>query len=77
MPADLVKLEQKTDPREVIATLTELLKRAKEGEFESFIAMCVRPDRTFFTRSSGYKNSLEMIGALQCAVHDVIVGSER
>lgn len=77
MPAELVKLEQKTDPREVIATLTELLERAKEGEFESFVAVCVLPNGKYFTRSGGYKNSIEMIGALHCAAHDVIVAAER
>jgi len=77
MPAELVKLEPRADPHEVVSTLTELLERAKAGEFEAVIAVCLRPSGTFMTRSSGYKNSLELLGALHCAQHDLIIASER
>ena len=73
----LVALEQPIDPREVMAALSELMEAAKVGEVECFIAVVMRPDGTFFTRSSGYKNSLELIGALHCAQHDLTVASER
>lgn len=77
MSAEIIKLEIDNDPREVISILTELLDRAKNGEFESFIGVCLRTDRTFFTKSSRYKNSLEMIGALHTAIHDVVEASEK
>lgn len=75
--AKVLKLEPKTDPREVVKTLEELLQSAKNGEIESFVAVCVHPNGTFRTRSSGYKNSLEIVGALQFALHDIILASER
>ncbi len=73
----LVALEQPLDPREVMATLSEMLEQAKAGEVESFIAICMRPDGTFFTHHSGCKNLLALIGALHCAQHDLTVASER
>lgn len=36
---EIVKLEPKSDPREIVKTLEELLQRAKDGEFESFVAI--------------------------------------
>ena len=72
----IVAFEKKKDPREVIATLEELLERAKAGEFEAFIAVCLRPNGNFFMRSSGYKSALEMIGAVSCAIHDIIKAAE-
>lgn len=77
MAAELIKLEPRIDPRQVIATLEELLQRAKDGEFEAFIAVCVRPDGGFCTRSSGCKNSIEMIGALWAAQFDLLKASEK
>jgi hypothetical protein len=74
---NLVVLEKKVDPMEVISTLAELLERAKSGEFESFIAVCVRPNGEFFTRSSGCKNSLELAGALTFAQYDLVKASMK
>jgi hypothetical protein len=68
----VVKLESRNDPRKVVTTLEELLQSAKDGEIESFVAVCVRPGGTFRTRSSGYENSLELVGALHFALHDII-----
>ena len=75
MAAKIVQLE-KTDPRGVIEGLEELLQRAKDGEFDSFIAVCLRPDGSYMTRTSGCKNTLEMIGALQMVQYDLAVRSE-
>jgi hypothetical protein len=74
---NLVVFEKQIDPREVISTLSELLERAQSGEFESFIAVCVRPNGEFFTRSSGYKNSLELVGALTFAQYDLVKASTK
>ncbi len=73
----VVVLEKPIDPRQVLETLSEMTEQAKAGELESFIAVCMRPDGSFFTRSSCCKNSLELIGALHCAQHDLTVSSER
>ena len=77
MTLEVIKLEPKVDPRKVVETLEELLTRAKDGEFEAFVAVCMRPDGYFFTRSSGYPSSLELIGALHVAQHDLVKASER
>jgi hypothetical protein len=73
----IVVLKQPVYSSKVVETLEELLKLAKDGEIESFITVVMRPDGSFFTRSSCYKNSLELIGALHCAQHDLIVASEK
>jgi len=77
MTLEIVKLEPKQDPRKVIETLEELVRRAKEGEFEAVVAVCMRPSGTFFTRSSGYPSSLELIGALFAAQNDLLKASEK
>jgi hypothetical protein len=65
-----------TDPHAVIATLEELLGRAKAGEFVALATVCVRPDGTFCTKTSGF-NTLELAGALACAQRDVIEAGVR
>jgi len=77
MGVELLKIAAKFDPRGVVAGLEELLERAKAGEFDSFVAVCLRPDGSFLSQSSGCKNSLEMIGALYSVQHDLVVLSER
>ncbi len=77
MSAEIVKLEVDDDPREVISLLNEIIAHAKEGEVESIIMIVMRPDKSFFTRSSRYHNSLEVIGALTCAINDVVKASEK
>lgn len=74
---NVVEFKRNEDPLELISKLTDLLERAKSGELESFIACVCRVDRRYFTTSSGYKNSLELIGALECAKKDLIEASER
>ncbi len=73
----IVVLKQPVDSSKVVETLEELLKLAKDGEIESFIIVVMRPDKSFFTSTSCYKNSLELIGALQCAQHDLVIASEK
>ena len=78
MTLEVIKLEPKPrDPRQIIETLEELVNRAKEGEFEAVVAVCLRPDDTFLTRSSGYPSSLELIGALYAAQHDILKATEK
>lgn len=76
MTVELVKLEPKADPRGVIEGLEELLQRAKDGEFDAFIAVCMRADSSYMTRTSGCKNTLEMIGALHVVQQDLVIASE-
>lgn len=73
----LLKFEKRADPLEIVATLSELLERAKAGEFESVVTVCLRPDGSFCTRSSGYKNSLQVMGSLYCALNDTLKASEK
>jgi hypothetical protein len=61
------------DPQEVISAAEDLLRRAKEGEIESFVAVIVRAsDQSFMTKITGHKNKLVMAGALAFALHDFI-----
>jgi hypothetical protein len=69
----VLRLEPDTDPQEIVATLEELLRRAKDGEFEAIVAVCLRPNGNFMTRSSGYRNSMQVVGALHFAQHDLIM----
>lgn len=77
MSAEIVKLEIDNDPREIISVLNEIIEYAKKGEVESVIMIVMRPDGSFFTKSSRYHNCLEVIGALTCAIDDVVKASEK
>lgn len=74
---NLVKLEPKTCPSDAVGKLEALLDRIKEGEFCGFMAVVMRPDGSYTTTFSGFKNSLETIGACECLKHDVMTASER
>ena len=60
------------DPQEVVSALEDLLRRAKEGEIESFVAVIISADQSFMTRISGHKSKLAMAGALAFALHDFV-----
>lgn len=73
MTLKVVDLKRNEDPREVIEGLEDLLRRAKAGEIESYVAVVVRADDgAFMTRGSGHKNKLVMAGALAFAMHDFV-----
>ena len=68
---NVVKAKINEDPQEVISAAEDLLRRAREGEIESFVAVIIRAsDGAFMTRITGHRNKLAMAGALAFALHD-------
>jgi hypothetical protein len=71
----VVDLKVNEDPQEVVEGLEDLLRRARNGEIESYVAVIIRAsDGAFMTRASGHKNKLRMAGALAFAMHDFVTG---
>lgn len=77
MALNVVKARINEDPQEVVSALEDMLRRAKEGEIESFVMVMIRAaDGAFMTRVTGHKNKLAMAGALAFAQHDFLTGND-